>query len=71
VTLSEELRTYDATNNATGAHAMMRKAADVVDEMSACLRLLTEKGIKQSTGLSWSKRLQMARNALARARGEA
>lgn len=71
MTLSEELRAYDATNNAVGANRMMAKTADVVDEMSACLRLLTEKGVKQSTGLSWSKRLQMARAALAKARGEA
>jgi hypothetical protein len=38
VTLSEELRAYDATNNATGAHAMMRKAADALDELVDALQ---------------------------------
>jgi hypothetical protein len=35
-----------------------------------CLRLLTEKGIGQSTGLGWNVRLKMARDALAEALGE-
>lgn len=36
-------------------------------ELFEALRLLIEKGVKQSTGLSWSKRLHMARATLAKA----
>ena len=35
--LSEDLRDYNATNNATGAHAIMRKAADALDATTQAL----------------------------------
>lgn len=36
--LSRELRAYDATNNAIGAHAIMNRAADQLDEFVKALR---------------------------------
>lgn len=48
--LSNDLRTYNATNNACGAHAIMRRAADAIDsrdaviaELVKALNLVTEK----------------------------
>lgn len=35
--LSEDLRQYDATYNACGAHAIMRKAADALDATTQAL----------------------------------
>ncbi|WP_321905179.1 hypothetical protein [Paraburkholderia tropica] len=36
--LSRELRAYNATNNACGAHAIMNRAADMLDEFAEALR---------------------------------
>lgn len=35
--LSEDLREYNATNNACGAHAIMRKGADALDATTQAL----------------------------------
>lgn len=40
------------------------------DELLECLRLLTEKGSKQETGLGWNERLRMARALIAKVSGE-
>ena len=40
MTIADELRTYNATHNATGAHAMMNKGADLIDELVGALQEL-------------------------------
>lgn len=37
--LSNNLRDYNATNNATGAHAMMSAAADKIDVLVSALQI--------------------------------
>ena len=48
-TLSDDLRQYDATYNATGAHAIMRKAADALDATTQALIFALNTG-KLTTG---------------------
>lgn len=38
-------------------------------ELLECLILLTQKGIKQSTGLGWNQRVRMAQAIIAKATG--
>ena len=47
--LSNDLRTYNATNNACGAHAIMRKAADALDATTQALIFALNTG-KLTTG---------------------
>jgi hypothetical protein len=54
---------------ARGAADRIERDAATIQELVEIIRLLTEKGVKQDTGLGWNERLRMARDARARALG--
>lgn len=56
--------------SARGAADRIERDAETIRELAETIRLLTEKGVKQSTGLGWNERVRMARAAADKALGE-
>lgn len=59
--LSDPLSTTQFHNRAQEAANRIERDAETIRELIAALRSLTEKGVKQSTGLGWNERIRRAR----------
>jgi hypothetical protein len=67
--LSDPLTTAQFHSRAQGAADRIERDSATIQDLAEMIRLLTEKGVKQSTGLGWNERLRMARDARIRALG--
>jgi hypothetical protein len=67
--LSDPLTTAQYHGRGQEAADRIERDSATIQDLAEMIRLLTEKGVKQSTGLGWNERLRMARDARIRALG--
>lgn len=59
--LSSPLSTAQFHSRAQEAAGRIERDAETIRELVSALRSLTEKGVKQSTGIGWNERIRQAR----------